>query len=330
MTSYKMVICICLVLLLQGCASNPHLLFFTNSSIGVDISVEQSQTPVKFIVGYKRQEGVLDPLGQGYAFEKGVFKNQSTSVINGIIQTKDGYFYPKGVKDDAHSVIAKMNFGATGGGSAETSAAQWFATGKAAEKLAENPSTPAAISGNSQISPQREINLSKSNTRQVFSVIKSTYNAFEEYLNDAGKNDKEAFAIKANLDKIDNETFRVPFNYYIIKNGPIVTDAKICPDINVAHWKNKSFLNVMIYLKNLNYSIENAKKIIEIHNYVEVKKESNSSVFDVNDEKVLNANIVTYEANYNDLIEKIAVNHDVVKFIEYFSNKALFRNAKLN
>jgi len=249
----------------------------------------------------------------------------STIAVKDVVITRDGYFYKKGVRDEPHSVIAKMNFGATGGGSAETNAAQWFATGKAAERLAENPATPAAISGNPQVGPQKELNLSKNNVRQIFSVIRSTYYAFDEYIINEGKDDKVAFELKARLDTIDSDTYRVPFKYYLIKNGPVITDLKTVPDSSVTHWKSRSFLNVMTYLKNLNSSIENGKMIIAISKHVDVKKESDDSKLSEDDLKVVKQNIANYEAIYNESIERIAVNHDVVKFIEYFSNKALFR-----
>jgi hypothetical protein len=110
---------------LSGCASNQHLVFFTNTTIGVEIGSEPaSGSPAKFIVGYKRQEGVIDPLIPDYEFipnSGGTVAptdtlNTLTSPENGdtnIILTPQGTAIPKGQNNKAHSVLAKMNFGAT-------------------------------------------------------------------------------------------------------------------------------------------------------------------------------------------------------------------------
>lgn len=318
MTSSKMVLCICLVLLLQGCASNPHLLFFTNSSIGVDISVEQSQTPVKFIVGYKRQEGVLDPLGQGYAFEKGVFKNQSTSVINGIIQTKDGYFYPKGVKEDAHSVIAKMNFGATGGGSAETSAAQWFATGKAAEELAKNPSTPAAIAGDSKIQLSKKVNLNTGNKIRNLTILKLINKSTEEYLSDSGKSDKDAQLIKSNLDELDAGEFKTQFKKIQIVEKKLVET--VYPD----SVKPKSFDNVINYIEIIVASYKVAESAIA-NNGITVDG-TNFLKDDEAKKKELLKTIDDYKNRSSLLLGVLENNENVHKLVDIYTNKILAIN----
>jgi len=304
------------MVLLAGCATNEHLLFFTNSSIGVDISVEQSQTPVKFIVGYKRQEGVLDPIGQGYGFQPAAFKNQTTAVIKGIVTTKDGYFYPKGVKDDVHSVIAKMNFGATGGGSAETSAAQWFATGKAAEELAKNPATPAAIAGDAKISPVVELNTTMGKQVRANTIYKLAYIQLDEYIKDNGKNDLSALKIKQTVDNLDDGEFTKIFKLYVVDGAKFSENNHPNPASGAVH--SKSFENVADYLTNLETSIKNASKI----DSNTVNKSSGVKLTDA-ERKTIIDNMLNYKERLVLLTNQISKDKDVIKMLNYsiFSNR---------
>ena len=106
--------------LVSGCASNHHLVFFTNSTIGLEVGSEPNTgTPAKFILGYKRQEGVIDPLIPDYEFHSHDGSEaiiEPTSGDTNIILTPAGVAAPKGSVTSPHSVLAKMNFGATGGG----------------------------------------------------------------------------------------------------------------------------------------------------------------------------------------------------------------------
>ena len=153
------------IFVLFGCSSNHHLVFFTNTTIGVEIASEPaSGSPAKFIVGYKRQEGVIDPLIPDYEFipndtsaNGGVPGGATLAALeqpeNGdtsIIMTPQGTAIPKGQNNKAHSVLAKMNFGATGGGSG-ASASQFFATGLAAELLAKSKGIAGALAGDPEI-----------------------------------------------------------------------------------------------------------------------------------------------------------------------------------
>lgn len=134
---------------LSGCASNHHLVFFTNTTIGLEVSSDPTGgSPAKFILGYKRQEGVIDPLIPEYEYipaDNGSMTEPENGDTN-IVMTPKGTAIPKGSVTKSHSVLAKMNFGATGGGTG-ASAAQFFATGRAAELIAMAPGISGALSG---------------------------------------------------------------------------------------------------------------------------------------------------------------------------------------
>jgi hypothetical protein len=120
------------------------LIFSTHTTLGLEASVQPTDAaaaPVSLVLGYKRTEGVLNPVyhADGVRVSSG---DQGTTV-------KSRY------RDKAYSVIAKLE-GNTGGKVQETaegqmSVAQWFATGEAATMLAGQPGIAGAVSGNSRI-----------------------------------------------------------------------------------------------------------------------------------------------------------------------------------
>jgi hypothetical protein len=158
-------------LFLVGCRHNTlidrSLIFSTHTSFGIEVSVSPSETdsPAKLLIGYKRTEGVLNPVY--YNLDKDG-KGPSTRSV------RDFYL------NDAYSVLAKFEGTATssGGATSQTTVtaaksdtkdasgnlsatvqggmtlSQWFATGEAAKILArygggalsDNPGVAAAVS----------------------------------------------------------------------------------------------------------------------------------------------------------------------------------------
>lgn len=116
------------------------LIFATETSQGLNVSVGgQTTEPIKLSLGYKRWEGVMNPV-----YDK-----------NGIDSSGQKY------RDEAYSVIAKFageitagasttGAGTDGGPSATGAivASQWFATGEAATWLAKHSETAAILSDN--------------------------------------------------------------------------------------------------------------------------------------------------------------------------------------
>ncbi len=135
--------------ILAGCSNiDRSLIFFTHTNMGLELSVDTTQTspPVKLIIGYKRAEGVLNPVYDKDGVEVVTTTNLDSSgkPVKTIV-TKEKYL------DEAYSVLAKI-VGDISGSSGSTAtgklaASQWFATGKAAKLLAKKEATAAALIG---------------------------------------------------------------------------------------------------------------------------------------------------------------------------------------
>lgn len=139
------ILVLCFIIMV-GCSSAPQhsntLIFSTTTKVAIDISAEAASGSPEVTIGYKRVEGVWMPL---LANEK-VFKNNAIPtkctpnedcVFQSNETAKDG-----SSKTDTYSVLATL--GAKFGGEAEAGSAaasggisQFFATGLAAQKLAE-------------------------------------------------------------------------------------------------------------------------------------------------------------------------------------------------
>lgn len=168
--------------LMAGCENSlldRSLVFFTNTTIGVEVSVSPSDAtaPVKLIIGYKRAEGVLNPVYHSQGVEAPVTTDESEALTGGSSYTdneasKSGSSSyskkwsksvpiaggPKTIqryRAEAYSVIAKIAGEVQGkaGGSADgkLSVAQWFATGEAAKILARQPGIAGAVTGSSEV-----------------------------------------------------------------------------------------------------------------------------------------------------------------------------------
>ena len=136
-------------IILAGCGTPKHtntLLFVTSTKFALDASASPTGIP-NVTVGYKREEGVWMPLLANQA--SGVPATCTASTPGCVFQGKED---ADGGKTDTYSVLA--SFGATFGGGADTTTpasgapsatakatgglAQFFATGIAAQKLAES------------------------------------------------------------------------------------------------------------------------------------------------------------------------------------------------
>ncbi len=258
-----------ILLALTGCASNHHLVFFTNTTIGVEISSEPNTgSPVKFLIGYKRQEGVIDPLIPDYEFHPNEKDTSGTTTLseptNGdtnIIMVRGGTAIPKGSTTKAHSVLAKMNFGATGGG-ADTTTAQFFATGPAAVELAKSEGITGALSGEPKNNPPHKINLVGNNnndTAAVYSHIKSIYDILIESTTTGEKHSQKSLEIKAKVDSIDSGFFKVQFTQYSWFDAAKI---KINKNLYNVHAANHSFVNVIAYINNALISSKLAEEAV--------------------------------------------------------------------
>lgn len=191
----------------QRSVANRSLIFFTGTTMGVEVAVNPSDAtgPMRLVVGYKRAEGVLDPVydpeGVEAAAKKKTTKTEKAEPSNQIsvstrtadtvyrplsrdlgdtdhssggtaaavpititeteepVPDKNGAIAPtKRYLPEAYSVIAKFS-GEGGAGvnsraDAKLSIAQWFATGHAADLLANAPGIAGAVTGNAEIAKE--------------------------------------------------------------------------------------------------------------------------------------------------------------------------------
>lgn len=159
-------------LLLTGCDNlNRSLLFYTQTNVGIEVGVDPAQQSGKVLVGYKRAEGVVNPvyLPPEKLGTKTVTTNTSTPNTPGpgatgtsstqIVSTGPGVTIKDVYREHAYSVIAKLKgkgsgkstVSQTGEAVVSGEIAQWFATGRAAEILARNDLAAAALTGNPSI-----------------------------------------------------------------------------------------------------------------------------------------------------------------------------------
>jgi len=158
------------VLALAGCKNSlldRSLIFTTNTTTGLEISANPAQaagSPVKFVIGYKRQELAIVP----------VYDRYGTTAIGTVNNATAPSEAGKGAKYrlEAYSVIAKIasNIGGRVNASNSDSGldghlnnAQWFATGQAAKSLATQPGIVGAVVGSpsvAQASAQAKLGLS--------------------------------------------------------------------------------------------------------------------------------------------------------------------------
>lgn len=310
-------------ILISGCASNHHLVFFTNSTIGIEIGSEpNSGTPAKFIIGYKRQEGVIDPLIPNYEFESASTRDSSiqkpVSGDTNIVVTPDGTAIPKGTETKPHSVLAKMNFGATGGGSG-ASAAQWFATGKAAEIIAQAPGIAGAVSGDPENNKAQKLDFDPSDDNTAnFAYLVKVYDLLEDF----SKTDNapsDAVTLVATLNGLDQGEFKKAFKQFMW-TGATKTD------ISIADYDPKlgeqSFGNIPAYLKNLDDSQKIAKVFLANSNITV----GGSARTKAQTDSALNA-VEEYKERYKSGLDKLISDQNVIKMVDYLHENVLLSKA---
>ena len=153
--------------LVCGCASPPHnnvLVFATETKFGLDLSREGVEAPgaPSVTLGYKRREAVWLPLvankveckprpHAGLTLSAGVSGTHPDCVV---MPTNDRFMAKMDDEEtDAYSVFASFGAHFQGGESeANGKLAQFFSTGVAAQRLAENESVGDALS----VQPTRE------------------------------------------------------------------------------------------------------------------------------------------------------------------------------
>lgn len=261
--------------LTAGCENSlldRSLVFFTNTTIGIEVSVSPSDAtaPVKLIIGYKRAEGVLNPVYHSQGVEEPVTTDESEALTGGSSHSdkdtsKSGsssyskkwsksVAIPGGPKTirryrtEAYSVIAKIAGEVQGkaGGSADgkLSVAQWFATGEAAKILANQPGIAGAVTGSSEIAKHAADEarfgkkLPESMTRRAVLFLGEMYDHFGK-LGTAG--DETARQHRAKLDAMTTELLtlqrhRTPKQYTVNDTTKVLTISR-----SIAYEQYESF-----------------------------------------------------------------------------------------
>ena len=141
---------------LGGCSNlDRSLLFFTTSTAGLEVGIDATQSSGKILIGYKRAEGVVNPV---YIPPQRTTEHQRDPWTGKIAKTtivESGGEADKVYRKQAYSVMAKLTGEANGRGGigkdnefeAAGAIAQWFATGRAADLLAQNEFAAAALTG---------------------------------------------------------------------------------------------------------------------------------------------------------------------------------------
>lgn len=212
----------------QNTLAERSLVFFTGTTMGLEVSASPSNPdgPVKLVIGYKRAEGVLDPVYNSNGV-KTILNSRDT--YGSSSATQPATCDPEGggpqVVDrylkQAYSVIAKMSgeadASAASSASGKIAVGQWFATGKAAEILAQQPGITGAVTGSAEIAAaavaQRHygINLTGVSDTDAITVLRFAYETLRSLKDDATaqKDADRLDALAASLVPLSYEVYDV-------------------------------------------------------------------------------------------------------------------------
>lgn len=129
-------------LYLSGCSTvERSMLFFTRTTIGIEASTGDPSTPVEVVAGYKRAEGVINPVYDSAGIGPGTsskYRDEAYSVLATI-------------RGEGSASAPAASTGSPGNVGTKIQGGQWFATGEAAKILARQPGIAGAISGSPDI-----------------------------------------------------------------------------------------------------------------------------------------------------------------------------------
>jgi len=218
-----------LLYVLTGCENSlidRSLIFATHTTLGVELSVTPSETsgPVNIIMGYKRTEGVLNPVyhSQGIETPDKETKTLSKEGTNKVITTGRRPRY----RDESYSVIAKFTGETTGSAnkiaSTGMSVAQWFATGEAAKTLANQPGIAGAVTGSSEIANAAAKQSLKTSEGESKAIQRATLSMIYEWLKAQPDENAIASTYVDELDKLATLAPELyPFTMYTLDTNDL-------------------------------------------------------------------------------------------------------------
>jgi len=245
------------------------LIFSTHTTLGVEVSASPAESgePVKLIIGYKRSEGVINPVYHSDGIEtadeeQSTARNEPNDVVKTIISKGRRPRY----RDQAYSVIAKFRgdagTSATGAAEGKVSVAQWFATGEAAMTLASQPGIAGAVTGSSEVAREatRQAELGQSLSRNertaVFAFLSDVHSMLDKR---EQSGDRRAGELVADLDKVGEQIDIVlDFTNYRLSDNNTMTSK----DMDVLPGPPTGFQRVLSYQAALNQSKKALSTII--------------------------------------------------------------------
>ena len=242
-----------LLYVLTGCENSlldRSLIFATHTTLGVELSLTPAEAsgPVNIIIGYKRSEGVLNPV-----YDREYISTSGTDG-NGV---QDKY------RKQAYSVVAKLagEVKASAGSQAEGTmeVSQWFATGRAANIIARNDVIAAAVTGNTGIA-QAIANIPPAhrleglNEDYALIVLGQIYNALVQLKKDDPKSGEHV----EGLDRFASLAVPRPFTAYQwgvgADSGKVIEESK---DYGAG------FLNLIPFIANMKTSRDTLTEAID-------------------------------------------------------------------
>ncbi|MCC6673526.1 MAG: hypothetical protein IT458_20880 [Planctomycetes bacterium] len=128
--------------------SSGNLYFLSVQRLGLEVAASDpaSNATPKILIGYESLKGTINP-----------------------VKNADGT-----LRAQAYSVLGITNAAVAGPSSTSVGVAEWFATGHAADLLADNPMTPAALNGSIQLTPEL---IAAASSRQLAFAVDGIINA---------------------------------------------------------------------------------------------------------------------------------------------------------
>jgi hypothetical protein len=241
-----------LAVLLSGCTGSGHLVFFTNTSFGMEVSGDTATQTPRIVMGYKRQEGVLMPV-----YDERKRSEEKVENGNTIVKTEGQ------LCDEAFSVIAKYVGGGTAGGQSRMSNSQWFATGPAAINLSKAPGIAGAMADNPDVAEAAAKESQFLSSRELSSELK-TATLFAAFLTLEKTDTPKAREMLARVTSFATKHKKQEFTQYLLDTDAKTFDGK--KDIIIA---SNTWQVLETYRQNLNDSITALGKVLSDASYKE-------------------------------------------------------------
>ncbi len=248
------------VLSVLGCDNvQRSMVFMTGTMIGIDVAVQpQGDSPLHATIGYKRAEVLFDPIME--------------DVQGGAEGGRTKYV----IKDQAHSVLAKLlgdtNATAKTGAGPETTlsgtVSQWFASGRAAEILAENGGG-AALTDNPGVAKavaEASAGFGSRLTPEQRVVFPQVIDAIHRALVAIGATDAEADRLATDLNTNLHTDLALPSTYpftkYVRTQGATVVS--VDPPVPANGAIPQDLSGVTAYHTRLRASVTDLKTILQV------------------------------------------------------------------